>query len=100
MPNVVGGKIDNCDLKCSFCLGMWHIEDRCWKKNGKGPFTFVNFLEVLINDEEATLIKLKQLFKTKHNFFSRAKMPKCKMHVQASHLKHPRKRIENLDTLG
>jgi hypothetical protein len=52
------------------------------EKNGKGPFTFVNFQEVLVNDEEATLTKLNQLFEIKHNIFSRAKMPKCKMHVQ------------------
>jgi hypothetical protein len=76
--------INNCNLKCSFCLGMGHTKDRCWKKNDKGPSTCANFLKKLINDEEATLIKLNQLFGIKHNVFSKIKMPKCKMHVQAS----------------
>jgi hypothetical protein len=53
-----GHKIENYCLKCSFCLGMGHIEDSCSRKNGKGPFASVNFLEVLVNDEKTTLIEL------------------------------------------
>jgi hypothetical protein len=37
---------------------MGHTKNRCWKKNDKGPFAFTNFLEVLVNDEEAILTKL------------------------------------------
>ncbi len=79
-----GHNINNCNLKCYFCLGMGHTKDRCWKKNGKGPSACANFLKKLVNDEEATLIKLNQLFGIKHNVFSKIKMPKHKMHVQAS----------------
>jgi len=27
-----GHKTKNCGLKCFFCSGMGHIEDRCWKE--------------------------------------------------------------------
>jgi hypothetical protein len=27
-----GHKTKNCGLKCSFCSGMEHTKDRCWKK--------------------------------------------------------------------
>jgi hypothetical protein len=30
-----GHKIDNCGLKCSFYLGLGHMEERCWKKTTK-----------------------------------------------------------------
>jgi hypothetical protein len=63
---------------------MGHIEDRLWKKNGKGPFASTNFLEVLVNDEEATLTKLNRLCGVKHNVFSKVKMPKCKLPILAS----------------
>jgi hypothetical protein len=39
---------------------------------------------MLINDEEVLLSKLNQLFGIKHNVFSRVKMAKWKMYVQAS----------------
>jgi hypothetical protein len=77
-------KTYSCGLKCFFCLGMGHIKDRCWEKNGKSPSTCANFLKMLINDEKALLTKLNQLSGTKHNVLPRVKMPKCKMHVQAS----------------
>jgi hypothetical protein len=32
------------------------MEDRCWKKFAKGLPTTTNFLEVLVDDEEATLV--------------------------------------------
>ncbi len=59
---MVGGhKIDNCSVKCFFCLGMGHTKDRRWKKIGKGPSAFTNFLKVVVNYEEVTcvLIELK-----------------------------------------
>jgi hypothetical protein len=33
----------------------WDTQDRCWKKNGKGPSTSTNFLKLLVNDEETNL---------------------------------------------
>jgi hypothetical protein len=52
-----GRKTNNYGLKCSFCFGLRHIEDRCWKKFAKGLFVTTNFLEVLVDDEKATLLK-------------------------------------------
>jgi hypothetical protein len=49
---------------------MGHTKDRCWKKNWKGSFAFMNFLEMLVNDEKATLTKLNWLCGVKHNNFS------------------------------
>jgi hypothetical protein len=47
----------NCGIKCSFCSGLGHSYDKCWKKpkDGKSHFRATNFLEVLLNDEEATM---------------------------------------------
>jgi hypothetical protein len=49
--------IENCGIKCTFYTTLGHFEDKCWKKpkNGKSHFGVVNFLEVLLNDEEATM---------------------------------------------
>ncbi len=46
----------NCGVKCSFCAGLGHSEDRRWKKpkDGWSHFGAANFVEVLLNDEEAT----------------------------------------------
>jgi hypothetical protein len=48
-------------LKCSFCLGLRHKEERCWKKTGKGLHAITNFLEVVVNDEEAILAELNRV---------------------------------------
>ncbi len=50
-------RIENCGVKCSFCAGLGHTEDRCWKKpkDGKAHPGSANFLEVMLDDEEATL---------------------------------------------
>jgi hypothetical protein len=48
---------ENCGIKCTFCTSLGHFEDKCWKKPKDGKFHFgtTNFLEVLLNDEEATM---------------------------------------------
>jgi hypothetical protein len=56
-----GQKVDNCGLKCYFCLGLRHVEKKCWKKTTKGLRATTNFLEVLVDDEEATLVKLNRV---------------------------------------
>jgi hypothetical protein len=50
-------RTENCGIKCSLCSGLGHSEDMCWKKpkDGKTHFGTTNFLDVLLNDEEATL---------------------------------------------
>ncbi len=56
-------RTENCGVKCSFCLGLRHSKDRCWKKSkdGKSHFRAPNFLEVLLNDKAATLQQLNEL---------------------------------------
>jgi hypothetical protein len=56
-------RIENCGIKCTFCSGLGHSEDRCWKKpkDGKSHFGTANFLEVLLNDKTTTLQQLNKL---------------------------------------
>jgi hypothetical protein len=53
-----GHKIDNCGLKCSFCFGLGHTKDQCWKKTTKRHVVVTKKFDVLVNDEEATLLEL------------------------------------------
>ncbi len=52
-----------CGIKCAFYAGLGHSEDRCWKKpkEGKLHSGAANFVEVLLNDEEAMLQQLNRL---------------------------------------
>jgi hypothetical protein len=46
------------------------MKDRCWKKFAKGLVATTNFLEVLVNDEETTLLKLNYIYgEEEHVFF-------------------------------
>jgi hypothetical protein len=56
-------RTENCGIKCTFCSGLGHSKDRCWKKpkDGKSHSGIANFLEVLLNDEVATLQQLNKL---------------------------------------
>jgi len=54
-----GHKVENYDIRCSFYNGLGHLNNQCWKKkNTELPNSTPNYLEVLVNDEEATLIEL------------------------------------------
>jgi len=46
----------NCGIKCTYCAGLGHFEDKCWKKpkDGKSTAGAANFLEVLLDDGAAT----------------------------------------------
>jgi predicted aspartyl protease len=76
-------RTENCGIKCSFCSGLGHSEDRCWKKpkDGKPHSGAANFLEVLLNDEEATLQQLNKLCGNE-NVFSYIRVPRRRMHVE------------------
>jgi len=78
-------KTENCGIKCSFCSSLRHSEDRCWKKtkDGKSHFGVANFLEVLLNDEEATLQQLNKLCGNE-NIFSYTRVPRRRMHVKVA----------------
>jgi len=56
-------RTENCGVKCSFCAGLGHLDDRCWKKpkDGKAHPGSTNFLEVMLNNDEATLHQLNKL---------------------------------------
>jgi hypothetical protein len=63
-------------LKCLICFGLGHIEDRCWKKFAKGLSATTNFLEVLVDDEEANLSKLNCICGGDYHIFFEVKIPK------------------------
>jgi len=78
-------RTENCGIKCSFCSGLGHSEDRCWKKpkDAKSHSGAANFLEVLLNDEEATLQQLNKLCGNE-NIFSYTRVPRRKMPVEVA----------------
>ncbi len=73
-------RTENCRVKCSYCAGLGHSEDRCWKKpkNEKSPSGTANYLEVLISDEAATQNQLNKL---------------CGSETILSHTRVPRRRV-------
>jgi len=78
-------RIENCGIKSWFYSSLGHLEDRCWKKpkDGKSHFGATNFLEVLLNDEEAT----KQLFNKlcgHENIFSYTQVSRRRMFIEVA----------------
>jgi len=73
----------NCGVKCSFCSGLEHSEDRCWRKSkdAKSHFGATNFLEVLLNDEAATLQQFNELCGNE-NVFSHVRVPRRRLPVE------------------
>ncbi len=78
-------RTENCRVKCTYCSGLGHFEDRCWKKlkDGKSPSRAANFLEVLISDEATTLQQLNKLCGNE-NIFSHMRVPKRKVLVEVA----------------
>jgi hypothetical protein len=78
-------RTENCGVKCSFCARLGHPEDKCWKKpkDGKVYPGLTNFLEVLLNDEEATLHQLNKLCGSE-NLFSYTRVPRKRMPVEVA----------------
>jgi len=76
-------RTENCGVKCSFCSGLGHSEDRCWRKSkdAKSHSGAANFLEVLLNDEAATLQQLNELCGNE-NVFSHVRVPRRKLPVE------------------
>jgi hypothetical protein len=76
-------RTENCGVKCSFCAKLGHSEDRCWKKprDGKTHPGSANFLEVMLDDEEATLHQLNKLCGSE-NLFSYTRVPRRRMPVE------------------
>jgi hypothetical protein len=78
-------RTENCGIKCFFCSGLGHSEDRCWKKpkDGKSHSGAANFLEVLVNDKEATLQQLNKLCGNE-SILSYTRVPRRRMHVEVA----------------
>jgi predicted aspartyl protease len=78
-------RTENCGVKCSFYTGLGHSEDKCWRKprDGKTYLGSANFLEVMLDDEEATLHQLNELCGGE-NLFSYTQIPRRRMPVEAT----------------
>jgi len=70
-------RTENCGLKCTFCAGLGHSEDKCWKKpkDGKSIAGMANFLEVLLDDGAVTKQQLNKLCGNE-NLFSYTRVPR------------------------
>jgi hypothetical protein len=76
---------ENFGIRCSFCNGMGHLEDRCWRKKDIKPSnSTANYLEVLVNDEEATLNELNMNCGANHHLTFGNTIPKRKLPMQAN----------------
>ncbi len=82
-------RTENCGVKCSFCASLGHSEDRCWKKpkDGRAHPGSANFLEVMLNDEEATLHQLNKLCGSENLFFY-TRVPRRRMPVTVAPAAH------------
>ncbi len=64
---------------------MGHLKERCWKKkNTRRSNSTTNYLEVLVNDEEATLNELNRICGANHHLTSGNRIPKRKFPIQAN----------------
>lgn len=70
-------KMKFCGVRCGYCFGMGHVEDifKC-QNDRKTLFTSNNYLEVLVDDDEATLEHLNRLCGMKHDIFSGVNIPR------------------------
>jgi hypothetical protein len=78
-------RTENYGVKCNYCAGLGHSEDRCWKKlkNEKLPSGAANYLEVLISDEAATLQQLNKLCGSE-DIFSHMRVPRRRVPVEVA----------------
>jgi hypothetical protein len=78
-------RTENCGVKCSFCSGLGHSKDRCWKKSedGKTHSGAANFLEVMLDDEAATEQQLNRLCGNE-NAFSYTRVPRRRTRVNVT----------------
>jgi len=76
-------RTENCGVKCSFCSGLGHSEDKCWKKSKDGRLNSgaANFLEVLFNDE-AVIAQQLDRFCENENVFSYTRLPRRRLPVE------------------
>jgi hypothetical protein len=72
-------------MKCYFCSGLGHSEDRCWKKpkDGQSQSGAANFLEVMLSDEAATEQQLNKLCGNE-SLFSYTRVPRRRTPVEVT----------------
>jgi len=78
-------RTENCGIKCTFCIGLGHSEDKCWKKpkDGKSAAGATNFLEVLLDDGAATEQQLDKLCGNE-SLFSYTRVPRRRTPVNVA----------------
>jgi hypothetical protein len=76
-------RTENCGVRCTYCSGLGHSEDQCWKKpkDGKLHSGGANFLEKLIDDEAATLQQLNRLCGSE-KLFSHTRVPRRRVPME------------------
>jgi len=75
-----GHRFENCGIRYSFYNGMGHSKDCYWRKKDTKPSnSTANYLEVLVNDEEATLNELNKICGVNYHLTSENKIPKRKL---------------------
>jgi hypothetical protein len=92
-----GHRAKNYGIRCSFCNGLGHLEDCCWKKKVIKPSnTTTNYLEVLVDDEEATLTKLNRICDVNHHLSYRNMIPKRRLLMQVNEAEGIIKQVEGV----
>jgi hypothetical protein len=78
-------RTENCGMKCSFCTGLGHSEDQCWKKpkDGQSQSRAANFLEVMLSDEVVTEQQLNKLCGNE-SLFSYTTVPRRRTPVEVT----------------
>jgi hypothetical protein len=76
------------------------MEDRCWKKSTKDLLASTNFLEVLVEDEEATLVELNRICGGDQHIFSGVRIPKKRLPVTVNLAKEQEKGIVEKEQKG
>jgi len=78
-------RTENCGIKCTFCTGLGHSEDKCRKKpkDGKSATGATIFLKVLFDDGATTEQQLDKLCGNE-NLFSYTRVPRIKTPVDVA----------------
>jgi pyruvate-formate lyase-activating enzyme len=93
-----GHRHENYGIRCSFCNNMRHSEDHCWKKKDTKPSdSTTNYLEVLVNDKEATLIELNMICGANHHLSSGNMIPKRRLPMLTNEAKGITEQAEGID---
>jgi hypothetical protein len=80
-------RAENNDIRCSCYNGLGHLEDHYWKKDTKPSYRTTNYLDVLVNDEKATLTKLNRICGANHHLSSGNRIPKRRLSMQINEVK-------------